>query len=92
MIYLDVAKKIEKLREKLHESINENGINANQTQKISKEIDKLVNEYYEQESKYEEDNEMLIAYNRSIKALKQLTIDLRRFSKCKNLDRICKKK
>ncbi len=92
MIYLDVAKKIEKLREKLHKSINENGLNSKETQKISKEVDKLVNEYYKQDKKYEEDNEMLIAFNKSIEALKQLTIDLRRFFKCKNLDRICEKK
>lgn len=80
MIYLDVAKKIEELREKLHKSIDKNGINAKETQKISSNIDKLVNEYYKEEKRYDENNELLIAYNKTIKALKQLTIDLRRFS------------
>lgn len=80
MIYLDVAKKIEELREKLHKSIDKNGINAKETQKISGNIDKLVNEYYKEEKRYDENNELLIAYNKTIKALKQLTIDLRRFS------------
>lgn len=92
MIYLDIAKKIEKLREDLHKSIDQNGLNSEKTQKISTEVDKLVNIYYKQESKYKEDNSMLIAYNKSIKALKQLTIDLRRFFECENLDGVCKKK
>lgn len=83
MIYLDVAKKIEKLREKLHESINRNGLSSKETQKISSEVDKLVNVYYKQEKKYEEDNDMLIAYNRSIEELKQLTIDLGDFPNVK---------
>lgn len=89
MIYLDVAKRIEELREKLHKSIDENGINAKETQKISNNIDKLVNEYYKEKKRYDDNNKLLIAYNKSIEALKQLTIDLRRFSKYENLDGIC---
>lgn len=89
MIYLNVANKIEKLREKLHDSIDKNGLNSDNTRNISKKLDVLVNEYYKKQKKYEEDNDMLIAYNKSIEALQQLTIDLRRFPKYENLDGIC---
>lgn len=89
MIYLDVTSKIEKLRKKLYDSIDKNGLNSDNTRNISKKLDVLVNEYYNKPKKYDEDNDLLIAYNKSIKALKQLTVDLRRFSKYKNLDGIC---
>ncbi len=57
MIYLDVEKKIERLREQLYNSIDRNGLNAKETQRINKEIEKLMNEYYKKQEKYVKDNE-----------------------------------
>lgn len=74
MIYLDVAKKIEKLREKLHRSIDKNGLNANETQRISSEVDKLVNRYYEKEREYQKNEGALSKeYIEAYEELKKLT-------------------
>ena len=43
----DIYRKISSLRKKLHKSIENTGIDSNETQKISNEIDKLIKEYYE---------------------------------------------
>ena len=42
----------EKLRKKLEESIELNGLNSDQTRKISKRYNKLVNSYYQNEKQY----------------------------------------
>ena len=42
----DDVKKIRSLRNKLHKSIKKNGLNSEETRKISDEIDILINEYY----------------------------------------------
>ena len=46
MIYLDIAEKIEKMRKKLEKSIEKNGINSEKTLKISKELDEVISEYF----------------------------------------------
>lgn len=79
MIYLDVAKEIERKRRKLHESIKENGIDSEKTRKISVEIDNLLNEYYKKEKQYDEENTMLAFYRESLQELRNLTIDLGSF-------------
>lgn len=74
MIYLDVARKIEKLRGKLHKSINKNGLNSEETQKISREVDKLVNKYYKKEQQYQENKGALSEeYKEAYEELKKLT-------------------
>lgn len=75
MIYLDVEKEIERKRRKLHNSITKNGINSEETRKISIEIDNLLNEYYRKEKQYNENNTMIVFYEKSIKELKNLTLD-----------------
>ncbi len=75
MIYLDVAKEIERKRRRLHESIEKNGINSEETRRISIEIDNLLNEYYRKEKQYNENNTMIVFYEKSIKELKNLTLD-----------------
>ena len=43
----DNVKRIKSLRNKLHKSIKKYGVNAEETRKISDEMDKLINEYYD---------------------------------------------
>ena len=69
----------EKLREKLNESIEKNGLNAKQTQKISKRYNELVNSYYQRERQYHQDNLMHIKYLESIKSLRKITKDFVKF-------------
>ena len=44
-----VLGKIERLRKKLHTYIERFGLNSEQTQKVSKELDQLINEYNKQQ-------------------------------------------
>lgn len=83
MIYLDVAKEIERKRKKLHESIEKNGINSEETRKISVEIDNLLNEYYKKAKQYNEGNTMIVFYEKSLKELKNLMLDLGEFPSVK---------
>ena len=46
VIQMKNSENIDSLRKKLYKSIDENGINAEQTMKISKELDKLIQEYF----------------------------------------------
>ena len=61
--------KIEQLRNKLHESIEKYGINAEETRKISVEIDKMLNE-----RGYNESN---LIYNKYLESM----LELRKISK-----------
>lgn len=79
MIYLDVEKEIERKRRKLHKSIEKNGINSKETRKISIEIDNLLNEYYNKVKQYNEGNTMIVFYEKSLKELRNLTLDLGTF-------------
>ncbi len=49
MIYKDVAKNIEKLRKKLHNSIKKNGIDSEITIEISRKLDDAINEYFKRD-------------------------------------------
>ena len=42
----DNIKRIRSLRNKLHKSIKKNGLDSDETRKISDEMDILINEYY----------------------------------------------
>ena len=77
----DDVKKIRSLRNKLHKLIKKNGLNSEETRKISDEIDILINEYYNsiEETKYPEDSEMLEYFNMSYEALKVMTLQLEKF-------------
>lgn len=79
MIYLDVEKEIETKRKRLHESIEKNGINSKETRKISIEIDNLLNKYYKKAKQYNEKNTMTVFYEKSLKELKDLMLDLGEF-------------
>lgn len=77
----DSIKKIRSLRNKLHKSIKKNGLDSDETRKISDEMDKLISEYYDniQRISYPTDSEMRLYYEQSYKALKTITQQLKRF-------------
>lgn len=78
-----MIKNFEKLRAKLHESIEVNGLNSEKTRNISKKYNELINSYYEEEKQYHEDNIMYITYLASIKSLKKITKDFIKFPSIK---------
>ncbi len=69
----------EKLREKLHKSIEIYGLHSENTKKISKRYDELVNFYYQNERQYQEDNVMNIKYLESVKYLRKIVKDFIKF-------------
>ncbi len=46
MIYKNIEKQIEKLRNKLHLEIEKSGIDAIKTLEVSEKLDELIKEYY----------------------------------------------
>lgn len=90
----DNVKRIKSLRNKLHKSIKKYGVNAEETRKISDEMDKLINEYYDniQRISYPSDSEMKIYYEYSYKQLKIVTQQLERFPSIQEWNQIAKKK
>lgn len=71
--------KIENLRIKLHKAIEKYGLNSEQTQKISKELDELINYFNKQQRLFPDNSKTSEEYNLSIEKLKQLTIDFNEF-------------
>ena len=71
--------KIENLRIKLHKAIEKFGLNSEQTQKISKELDELINYFNKQQRLFPDNSKTSEEYNLSIEKLKQLTIDFNEF-------------
>ena len=69
----------EKLRKKLEESIEVNGLDSEQTRKLSQRYNELVNFYYQNEKQYRKDNPIYIKYVESIKYLKKITKDFVEF-------------
>ena len=69
----------ERLRKKLHDSIEKNGIDSEKTKKLSERFDKMVNNYYKNEKQYHEDSLMHIKYLESIQSLKRITKDFVKF-------------
>lgn len=69
----------ERLREKLHESIEINGLDSDQTRRISKRYNDLVNDYYQNEKQYNKDSLMYKKYVESVKCLRKITNDFVEF-------------
>ena len=69
----------EKLRGKLHEAIDVYGLDSEKTNKISRRYNELVNDYYQNERQYHEDNLMYIKYLESIQCLRKITKDFMKF-------------
>ena len=90
----DNVKRIKSLRNKLHKSIKKYGVNAEETRKISDEMDKLINEYYNniQRISYPADSEMRLYYEQSYRAMKTTTQQLERFPSIQEWNQIAKEK
>lgn len=90
----DNVKRIKSLRNKLHKSIKKHGVNAEETRKISDEMDKLINEYYNniQRISYPADSEMKVYYEQSYRAMKTTTQQLERFPSIQEWNQIAKEK
>lgn len=73
----------EELRKKLDESVEVNGLNAEQTQKLSKRYNDLVNFHYQKERQYKENSLMYKKYIESLKYLRKITKDFVEFPKIK---------
>lgn len=88
----DSIKKIRSLRNKLHKSIKKNGLYSDETRKISDEMDKLINEYYDniQRISYPADSEMKVYYEQSYKQLKIVTQQLERFPSTQEWNKFAK--
>lgn len=76
---IQMINNFEKLREKLHESIEVNGLHSEKTRKISERYNELVNFYYQNERQYHHDNVMSIKYLESVKCLRKITNDFIKF-------------
>lgn len=74
-----VRGKIEKLRKKLSKSIERHGLNAEETRKISLELDELINEYNKNQQIFLNNSIMKEAYDKSVKKLKRITIEFGEF-------------
>lgn len=90
----DNVKRIKSLRNKLHKSIKKYGVNAEETRKMSDEMDKLINEYYDniQRISYPDDSEMRLYYEQSYRAMKTTTQQLERFPSIQEWNQIAKEK
>lgn len=88
----DNVKRIKSLRNKLHKSIKKYGVNAEETRKISDEMDKLINEYYDniQRISYPTDSEMRLYYEQSYRAMKTTTQQLERFPSTQEWNKFAK--
>lgn len=88
----DNVKRIKSLRNKLHKSIKKHGVNAEETRKISDEMDKLINEYYDniQRISYPTDSEMKVYYEQSYKQLKIVTQQLESFPSVQEWNKFAK--
>lgn len=82
----------EKIREKLHESIEKNGINSEKTKKISARFDQLVNSYYTNERKYDANSLMYIKYTESAKELRKITKEFAKFPSIDEWNKYAKEK
>lgn len=85
-----VLRKIEKLRKKLHDVIEKEGINSEEVAKISKELDEVINEFNKKQQVFSNDNDMKSAYDKSIIKLKQITIDFGSFPSVQEWDHFAK--
>lgn len=82
----------EKLRKKLEESIEVNGLDSEQTRKLSQRYNELVNFYYQNEKQYRKDNPIYIKYVESIKYLRKITKDFVEFPTIKEWNYYAKEK
>lgn len=90
MIYKDILKKIEILREKLYLQIEKWGIDSNQALKISEELDLLIEEFYRGKNTKVKNNIFKSEYKIAYEKLKFITMKLGKFPSIKNWNNIAK--
>ena len=71
--------KLERLRMKLYRAIDMYGLDAEETQRISEKLDRLIVEQHEHEVEYPIGSDIKEAYYRSIQILKDTTKDTGHF-------------
>lgn len=92
--------KIEKIRNKLHKEIEENGIHSKEITKLSDEINELINLYYatndetytKNQKDYPKDSEIWQTYQKSYIELRNNTIELKQFPSTKKWNAFAKVK
>ena len=84
--------KFERLRKKLNESIEQNGLNSEKTKKISRKFDELINSYYEKEVQYSHESIMYKKYVESINELSKITKDFAEFPSIPEWNKYAKEK
>lgn len=82
----------EKLRKKLHNSIEKNGLDSTKTKKISERFDKMVNNYYKNEKQYHQNSFVHDKYLESIQSLKKITKDFVKFPSVPEWNKYAKEK
>lgn len=93
----NINREIERVRKKLHQSIDETSLNSSKTRDLSNQINILINRYYKnnrnkKKGKYYEDgNFMDLMYNRSYEHLKALTTEIDEFPSIETWNKYAKK-
>lgn len=91
--------KIERTRDKLHKAIEEKGFYSEETQKLSKEINELINLYYATKDEiytrtqkdYPKDSEIWQTYQKSYIELRNNTMEQKQFPSTKKWNYVAKK-
>lgn len=94
MNYKKINEQIEKLRRKLYEELEKNGFNSERVIKISKRLDKLIQNYYIEKNIKElnGNDEFYKEYNLAIDKLKKITIKNGKFPTQKEWNKVASNK
>ena len=86
-------KEIKGIRKKLDKAISKYGLESKETRKLSDYIDKKINEYYKsiEQIEYPKNSEMEMYRKRSYNALKQITMENKKFPTVRQWNQIAKK-
>lgn len=84
---MNVNDKLERLRMKLYKAIDEYGLDAEETKRLSVKLDKLINEQYEHEVEYPVGSDMKESYYKCIQILKDTVKDTGHFPTVKEWDK-----
>ena len=90
MIYKDIAKQIDQLRNELHFEIEQSGIDARKTLEVSEKLDELIKEYYIKKSLNIENNIMYIEYKIAYNKIKRISKKLGYFPTVNEWNKIAK--
>ncbi len=90
MIYKDILKQIESLREKLYLQIEKYGIESNQALKVSEDLDLLIEEFYKKKNIVSKYSIFKSEYELAYEKLKYITIKMGVFPSIKNWNAIAK--